>query len=73
MKLDNLRTIRMEKKLTRKQLSELSGVPIATIESLEMGKVNVHQTKLGTLVKLAKALKTKVVHLVPQDIKNLVA
>lgn len=35
--LDRLKSVREEKKLTQQQLSDLSGVPIATIQKQEQG------------------------------------
>ncbi|PIG98908.1 helix-turn-helix domain-containing protein [Deinococcus sp. UR1] len=35
--LDRLKSVREEKKLTQQQLSDLSGIPIATIQKQEQG------------------------------------
>ena len=49
---ENLRTRRLEKKLSTKSLSELSGVPASTIQRFELR----HAISLESYVKLAKAL-----------------
>jgi transcriptional regulator with XRE-family HTH domain len=49
---ENLRTRRLEKKLSTKSLSEMSGVPAATIQRFELK----HAISLESYVKLAKAL-----------------
>ena len=70
-KLDRLETIRKQKQLTRKQLSDLSGIAEITILSLEQGKTNVRNIKLSTLVALAQALGVKVVDLVNDDLLRI--
>lgn len=55
-----LEEIRKAKHLTRKELSEKSGVHEKTIQFLEKKIANPEEAKMGTLVKLAKALKCKV-------------
>ena len=49
---ENLRTRRLEKKLSTKSLSDLSGVPASTIQRFELK----HAISLESYVKLAKAL-----------------
>lgn len=61
----NLEDIRKEKRLSRRELAELSGVNEQTIVALEMGKNNPFEAKLSTLIKLAKALHCKVRDLYP--------
>lgn len=68
MKLENLKAIRKQKKLTRKELGELSGLNPSVINALENGYVD--DIKLSTLIKLAVALKTKVRYLLPNDLKD---
>ena len=55
-----LEEIRKAQHLTRKELSELSGVHEKTINFLERKINDPQEAKLGTLLKLAKALKCKV-------------
>ena len=49
---ENLRTRRLEKKLSTKSLSAMSGVPASTIQHFELK----HAISLESYVKLAKAL-----------------
>ena len=65
--LNNLKAIRKRKKLTRIDLQELSGIHHQTIEHIENGKCNIHDIKLSTLIKLAKALNTKVSKIVNEE------
>lgn len=72
-RLNNLRSIREHKCFTRKELSLLSGVKEITIASLENGITDVNNVKLSTLIKLAKALKCKVVDLLDKDLRKIIA
>lgn len=65
-----LKILRKSKNLTRDELSELSGVPKVTIQTLEDGKVDTDNVKLSTLIKLASALKVKVRKILPIDTAN---
>ena len=65
-----LKLLRKSKGLTRIELSELSGVPKITIQTLEDGLVDTDNVKLSTLIKLATALKVKVRKLLPIDTAN---
>ena len=56
----NLREIRENKHLSRRELAELSGVNEQTIVALEIEKNDPIEAKLSTLIKLAKALHCKV-------------
>lgn len=49
---ENLRTRRLEKKLSTKSLAEMSGVPASTIQRFELK----HAISLESYVRLAKAL-----------------
>ena len=69
-KLENLESIRKSKNLSRRELALLSGVKCETITALELGKNNADNVKLSTIIKLAKALKVKVVDLVDNDLKR---
>ena len=68
LKMENLKTIRKERKLTRKQLSVLSGVNVNTIQALEEGLTNIANVKLSTLIALSKALRVKAKRLLPSDL-----
>lgn len=72
MRFDELKCIRKSQRLSRKDLSILSGVHFQTIYDLEKGNVVVENVKLSTLIKLAKALKTKVRKILPKELtKNI--
>ncbi len=49
---ENLKTRRLEKKLSTRSLAAMSGVPVATIQRFELK----HAISLESYVKLAKAL-----------------
>ena len=67
MKL-RLETIRKAKKMSRAELSFYSGVAPETIYKLESGKTNWKKAPLETYLLLAKALKVKVIDILPIDI-----
>ena len=69
----NLLRVRKEKGLTLQELSKLSGVYLQTIQKIESGITPIDSVKLGTLVKLAKALKCKVKDLVNVDLRKYIA
>ena len=66
MKLDNLQTLRKEKKLSRRELSVLSGINATTIQKLEQGFYK--DIKLTTLTTLSKTLKVKVKDLFTESV-----
>ena len=70
--LSNLERIRKEKQLSRRELELLSGVKQLTIHHLETGTTNVNDVKLSTLIKLAKALKVKVIDLLDKDLQRFI-
>lgn len=72
-RLLKLEKIRKQKGLSRRELSEISGVSEATIVALELGINDIYGVKLATLVKLATMLNIKVIDLVPDDIKEYIA
>ena len=63
-----LKQIRKNKGITQEQLSALSKVSIPEIRCLEQGKINDYDVKLGTYVKLAKALNVKISDLTDIDL-----
>lgn len=71
-KLERLKAKRLERDLTRKELSKLSGVNPTTIQRLEIGLYNVNMVKLGTLIALSKALHCKVVDILDKDLKKVI-
>ena len=72
-RLERLENIRKNKGLTRKELGQKSGIAEVTILSLELGKTNVENIKLSTLIALASALDVKVTDLVDDDILRKIA
>ena len=72
-RLENLEQLRKIKGLSRKDLELKSGVKQETIVCLEQGITDVNNVKLGTLVKLSKALHCKVIDLVDKDLKKIIA
>lgn len=62
-----LQEIRNKKKLSRRELAELSGVAEITIQFLELNTNDPMKAKLDTLIKLATALKCKVKDLFPNE------
>ena len=66
--MNNLETIRKEKKLTRRELALLSGVKEITIRYYESGILDLSKAKLCVLIGLAKALKVKVIDIVDKDL-----
>ena len=66
MKLDNLQTLRKEKKLSRRELSVLSGINQTTIQKLEQGFYK--DIKHTTLTTLSKTLKVKVKDLFTESV-----
>lgn len=71
-RLVNLQTIRKQRKLTRKELATLSNVGEQTIVALELGLTDVNNTKLSTLIALAKTLHCKVIDLLDKDLKRYI-
>lgn len=73
MKLENLEIIRKRKGLSRRELADLSNVNQGTITALEYGSNDAFNVKLSTLIALASALEVKVIDLVPNKLKDLIA
>ena len=66
--MSNLERIRKSKNLTRRELALLSGVKEITLHLYENNDLDINKAKLTTLIKLAKALKVKVIDLVDKDL-----
>lgn len=62
-----LEELRKTRKLSRRELAELSGVNENTIAALESNKNDPHEAKLSTLIKLAKALNCRVRDFYPNE------
>ncbi len=54
-----LKKLRKESRLTLKQVSEITGIPVSTINGYELGKVN------PSVTKLMKLLECYRVHIIP--------
>ncbi len=72
-RLLHLQRIRKESNLSMRQLAEFSGVSLLTIQKLESGSTEITQAKLETLIKIANALEVKVIDLLPNDLRNIIA
>ena len=58
----NIKKLRKKKGLTQEKLAQLAGIPYATLNKVEIG---VHkQPRVGTVAKIAKALKVTIDKLV---------
>ena len=66
----DLKVWRERRHLSRRELSDKSGVHAQTIEKLETGKNNPFDAKLSTLIRLAKALNCRVKDFYPCE-KNI--
>lgn len=55
----SLRTFRKKEKLTKTQLSDLTGISMRTIDDYETGKRDINGAKIKTLLKLCKALSCR--------------
>ena len=56
----NLKLIRTKLNLTQKELSDISGVPVRTIQQYEQRQMNINKAQTEYLVMLSKALSCKV-------------
>lgn len=63
----NIRYIREAKDISRVELSKLSGVSEPMLKILESDKFDILNSKLDTLVKISKALRVKVIDLLPVE------
>lgn len=52
----SLRSFRKKEKLTKKQLSDLTGISMRTIDDYETGKRDINGAKIKTVLKLSEAL-----------------
>ena len=66
--IDNeLFKMRRKARYTREELANVSGVDKNTIQALEVGKTDMSNAKLSTMIKLAKALSCKVRDFFPNE------
>ncbi len=54
--MSNLQRIRKEKGLTQKQLAEMVGIPIQTLQKYEQKVKNINNANVCTVINLARAL-----------------
>lgn len=59
---ENLKTLRIEQRYTRKQLGKIAGVSKNTIQYIEEGRID--NPKIKTIEGLAKALKVPITKLI---------
>lgn len=57
--MNNLRTIRKGKHLSREKLEKISGVPARAIKAYESGQVALEKASYISIMKLAKALEVE--------------
>lgn len=65
--MNRLKHYRTQRHLLQRELSDLSGVKLATIQKLESGENNLNKAQLDTGYKLAKALGVSLEDLVEVD------
>lgn len=65
--MNNLKYIRNKKGMTRKELSEKSGINIRTIEGYELGYRDVEMAYIDTLLSLSIALDCKISDLLENE------
>lgn len=59
-----LKLARIEKKLTQKQLAHILNMSPATINKIELGKREIKDLKLGTVLKIANILEVSISDLI---------
>lgn len=62
-----LKDIRLNKGLSRRELSKMTGVSFASIRDFEYGTTKLRNTKLITALKLCKALNCSITDLDDED------
>lgn len=65
--MNKLKFIRNKKGMTRKELSEKSGINIRTIEGYEQGNRDIEMAYIDTLLSLSIALDCKISDLLEND------
>lgn len=65
--MNNLKFLRIKKGMTRKELSEKSGINIRTIEGYEQGNRDIEMAYIDTLLSLSIALDCKISDLLEND------
>ena len=64
----NLKKLRLDAGLSQSELSEISDIPVRTIQQYEQNQKNINAAKAETVVKLAKALNTSVEKLMEVEV-----
>lgn len=62
--MNNLKSIREDKKISQSKLAELSGVSVRMIQHYEQGVKDINKAQADTVYKLAQALKCTVEDLI---------
>lgn len=62
-----LRILRVQRGMSRTELSDKSGVPLRTLEKYEQFEGQINGTKLRTLCDLSKALDCKIPDIIDDD------
>lgn len=62
--MNNLKFLRIKKGMTRKELSEKSGINIRTIEGYEQGKRDIEMAYIDTILSLSIVLDCKISDLI---------
>lgn len=65
--MNKLKEIREQKGLLQKELAELSGVKLVTVQKLDGGINNINKAQANTLYKLAKVLEVSIEDLIDTD------
>ena len=60
VKMNNLKSIRLDKKISQSKLAELSGVNVRLIQDYEQGHKPINNAKAITVYRLAEALNCTV-------------
>lgn len=66
--MSNLKKLRLKNNMSRKELSELSGVLPVTIGNYETGAHNINNARVDILHNIAKALNCKIVDLLELEV-----
>lgn len=64
---NNLKLVRLDRGLSQRDLSEISGVKFGMIQKYEQGSKNIDHAKLETLVNLASALNCDITDILNSD------
>lgn len=62
--MNKIKKLRTEKLLTQEELARVSEIKISTLQKLERADANLEKMTLGTALKLAKGLETRVEELI---------